>query len=248
MLNQRIFILTLLFLLLLSACSKKVLSEKQMEDVLFDIHIADAMIGDNYYDFSSEEKKRELYASVFKKHGITQQQFDTSLVWYGRNLDKYLAIYTKLDKRYAVLADSIIARIEHQKKPAILLVLNHINLWEGAKAFILTSLPGKNMIDFNLDSVRLSPKEYHEFTFNVLGVSDSIIAPLVTFGVGFPDTAFVKREEITRNGLFTVYLPPADSINNHPTHLFGSIYLPSQKENVRITIYNIGIYKRKEGK
>ena len=219
-----------------------------MENVLFDIHMADAMVSGNYRDFSSEEKKRELYAGIFKKHGVTQQQFDTSLVWYGRNLDKYLAIYSNLNKRYAVLTDSINARIERQKKPAILPDSNHINMWEGAKAFILTSLPGKNMIDFNLDTVRLSPKEYHEFTFNILGVSDSIIAPFVTFGVGFPDTVFVKTKEITRNGLFTVYLPPADSITNHPTHLFGSIYLPSQKKNIRITIYNIGIYKRKIGK
>ena len=246
MLNQRIFILTLLFLLLLSACTKKVLSEKQMENVLFDIHIADAMISDNYRDFSSEEKKRELYASVFKKHGVTQEQFDTSLAWYGRNLDKYLAIYSNLDKRYAALMDSINARMGYQKKPTILPDSSHINIWEGAKTFILTSLPGENVIAFNMDTVRLSPKEYYEFAFNVLGVSDSITVPSVIFGIGFPDTVFVKRKEITGNGLFTVSLPPADSITNHPTHLFGSIYLPYQKGNIQIIIYNIGIYRKKK--
>ena len=246
MFNQRGFILTLLFVLLLSAWSKKVLSEKQMEDVLFDIHIADAAIGDNYRDFSNEGKKRELYAGVFKKHGITQEQFDTSLVWYGRHLDKYLDIYSNLDKRYTVLADSINAKIEHQNKPAILSDSNRIYLWKRSEAFTLTPLFGKNIIDFNLDTVQLSSKEYYEFAFNTLGVSDSTAGPSVTFGIGFPDTVFVERKKITDNGLFTIALPPADSINNNPVHLFGSIYLPSRKENTKIVIYNIGIYKRKE--
>ena len=67
MLKQRIFILTLLFVLLLSACNKKVLSEKQMENVLFDIHIADAGISENYRDFLNEEKKQELYARYRRK-------------------------------------------------------------------------------------------------------------------------------------------------------------------------------------
>jgi len=245
MLKQRVFILTLLFALLLSACNKsKVLSEKQMEDVLFDLHIADAIISDNYRDFLTGEKKQELYASVFQKHGITQEQFDTSLVWYGLNLDKFLVIYGNLDKRYAVLTDNLIAEIERQKKPVI---TSDTNIWEGAKSFMLVSLPGKNLIDFNLnlDTIQLSPKEYYEFAFNVLGVSDSIATPFVTFGIGFPDTVFVERKTIKDNGLFTVSLPPADSINNNPTHLFGSIYLPVWKGDAKIVIHNIGLHRRK---
>ena len=245
MLKQRIFILTLLFVLLLSACGKsKVLSERQMENVLFDFHIADAVINDNRRDFPNEEKKQELYASVFKKHGITQEQFDTSLVWYGRNLDKLLVIYSSLDKRYAVLADSINAKIERLKKPEIISDTAQIYIWEDTKAFILTSLPGKNLIDFhlNVDTIQLSPKEYVEFAFNVLGISDSITTPFVTFGIEFPDSVFVNRRTITDNGLFTVSLPPADSITNNPTHIFGSIYLPVWKGDAKIVIYNIGLH------
>lgn len=244
MLKQRIFISALLFALLLSACGKsKVLSEKQMEDVLFDIHIADAVISDNYRDFTNEANKRELYTSVFEKHGITQEQFDTSLVWYGRNLDKYLTIYSNLNKRYLALTDSITTKIERQNKPAF----SDTNIWESAKSVMLASLPGKNLTDFNLnlDTIKLSPKEYYELAFNVLGVSDSITTPFVTFGIGFPDSVFVERKTIIDNGLFTVSLPPADSINNNPTHLFGSIYFPAWKGDARIVIYNIGLHKRK---
>ena len=215
-----------------------------MEDVLFDIHIADALISDNYRDFSNEERTRKLYASVFEKHGITQEQFDSSLVWYGRNLDKYLTIYDNLDKRYIALTDSITAKIERLDKPAI---FSDTNLWEGVKSFMLASLPGKNLIDFdlNLDTIRLSPKEYYALAFNVLGISDSISVPFVTFGIGFADSVFVERKTILDNGSFTISLPPADSINNNPTHLFGSVSLPAWKGDAKIVIYNIGLHKRK---
>ncbi|MDR0233069.1 MAG: DUF4296 domain-containing protein [Dysgonamonadaceae bacterium] len=248
MLKQRIFISTLLFVLLLSACGKKVLSEKKMEDVLFDIHLAEATISDNYRDFRNDEKKQELYAGIFKKHGITQEQFDTSLVWYGRNLDKYLIVYDNLTKRYATLAENINTEIELQQKQAALSDLNQVYVWNGTTPVILTSLPGKNMVDFNLnlDTIQLSPKEYYEFAFNVLGIPDSTITPLVTLGIIFPDTVFIERKTITDNGLFTISLPPLDSITNNPTHLFGSIHIPPQKENVKIVIYNINILRKKE--
>jgi len=220
-----------------------------MENVLFDIHLAEATISDNYRDFRSEEKKQELYAGIFKKHGITQEQFDTSLVWYGRNLDKFTIVYDNLTKRYAALAENINAEIElQQKQAAALSDSNRVHVWNGTAPVILTSLPGKNMVDFNLnlDTIQLLPKEYYEFAFNVLGIPDSTITPLVTLGIIFPDTVFVKRKTITDNGLFTISLPPLDSITNNPTHLFGSIHIPPQKGNVKIVIYDISILRKKE--
>ncbi|MCL2649942.1 MAG: DUF4296 domain-containing protein [Candidatus Azobacteroides sp.] len=214
-----------------------------MEDVLFDIHIADAEISDNYTDFRSDEKKQELYASVFKKHHITREQFDASLVWYGKNLSKYLEIYDRLGKRYATLSDSIVARIDRQKIQSAKTDSNQVYIWEGPKAFMLTSLPGKNMFSFDLDTIKLSSKEHYEFTFDVLGITNSSATPLVTLGIGFPDSVFVGRRKITDNGLFTISISPADSITGNPTHLFGSIYLPPQKEDTKIVIHNIKLYK-----
>jgi hypothetical protein len=124
---------------------------------------------------------------------------------------------------------------------------SQIRIWEGPKGLILTPFFGKNIIDFNVDTIQLLAKEHYELTFNVLGISDSITVPLVTFGIGFPDSVFIKRKTVTDNGLFTISLPPASSItNDHPTRLFGSIYLPPRKGNTKIVIYNIGIYTKKE--
>jgi len=134
MYKQGVFISFLLFLFLLPACRKPswVLSEKQMEDLLFDIHLADAEISNSFIDFRTEKQKQDLYASVFEKHKITQEQFDTSLVWYGKNLSKFLEIYDKLNERYSIVANDIAAKIDREKKqvtPPLDSV--EFNLWKG---------------------------------------------------------------------------------------------------------------------
>lgn len=74
-----------------------VLSEAVMEDVLFDYHLAQGMaeLGD------SMEQRRYLYVqAVFRKHGITEAQFDSSMVWYLANASYLNDIYQRLGARF----------------------------------------------------------------------------------------------------------------------------------------------------
>ena len=68
----------------LAACRVKrpdfVLSDAKMEAVLYDYHIAKAMGEQLSYN---ESYKRVLYLeSVCRKNGMTEGQFDTSMVWF----------------------------------------------------------------------------------------------------------------------------------------------------------------------
>lgn len=85
----------------LFACQVKrpetVLSDKQMEDVLYDYHIAKALGEALSYN---ENYKRVLYVeSVYKKYGITEAQFDSSMVWYARNPEVLSKIYENINAR-----------------------------------------------------------------------------------------------------------------------------------------------------
>ena len=98
--------------LLSTACSKvpdDILSEKQMQAVQLDMQLAEAMINLNNKDFPDNAHKEALYQSIFRKHQITQAQYDSSLVWYGRNLDIYMKVYDRiladLNKRQKELGD-----------------------------------------------------------------------------------------------------------------------------------------------
>lgn len=78
---------------------KGVLSSREMRDVLYDLHRADGAIQVAGYNYSHDEELAAYYKSVLDKHGITQAQFDSSLVWYTDNPQRFNKIYPKVVAR-----------------------------------------------------------------------------------------------------------------------------------------------------
>lgn len=83
-------------MLILISCNKApngIIKESDMVDLLVDLHKADAYV-DNYpTQFPDDSTRMALKQSVFLKHGVTQADFDTSLVWYAHNIDVYTDVY-----------------------------------------------------------------------------------------------------------------------------------------------------------
>jgi hypothetical protein len=104
---SKILILTpVLALLFLCSCGEKrqearpkILSEKQMTELLVDTHLVDAIL---YLDNSRAEEKHDkglfYYPSVLEKHGVTKAQMDSSVAWYMRNPAAYARIYAGVVK------------------------------------------------------------------------------------------------------------------------------------------------------
>jgi hypothetical protein len=92
------------FLVLFVACTGKpmhVLSDKKMENLLFDLYLAETEINDNPAVFRNDSARtQDFLQSVFRKHHTSQAKFDTSLVWYNAHMDRYLKINTQLTERY----------------------------------------------------------------------------------------------------------------------------------------------------
>jgi hypothetical protein len=82
-------------LLIGSGCSRRpkgVLSDKVMRKVIVDLQIAENIVNTdpNFYDLT---QRQALYHAVFQKHGTSQQQYDSSLIWYGKHLEQFMQIY-----------------------------------------------------------------------------------------------------------------------------------------------------------
>ena len=91
-------IAALLAALSLIACDKApmgVMSTNEMADLIADMHIAEAYISSHPDDFPDDSTKLVLKQSVFKKHGITREEYDSSLVWYAHNMENYSKAYDK---------------------------------------------------------------------------------------------------------------------------------------------------------
>lgn len=87
-------------LLALAGCRPNgVLSSGEMRDVLYDLHRADGAIQIAGYNYSHNAELAAYYKSVLDKHGITQAQFDSSIVWYTNNPQIFNKIYPKVIER-----------------------------------------------------------------------------------------------------------------------------------------------------
>jgi len=86
--------------LVLAGCRPQgVLSSKQMENILVDLHTAEGMIQQAGYNYGHEEDQRAYFLSILHAHHTTQAQFDSSLVWYTANPTIFDKIYPKVIER-----------------------------------------------------------------------------------------------------------------------------------------------------
>ena len=101
-------IISVLFCVLsLCGCDDRpenVLSQQKMEDLMVDIHKAEAVIDMNSGRYESDSVRKTMKQSIFLKHGVTQEQFDTTLVWYGHHIKEYTELY-----------EDIVAQLEYEE-------------------------------------------------------------------------------------------------------------------------------------
>lgn len=82
-----------LFLVVPVACNRRpegVLSRSTMRKVLVDLHKTDGLISVKNY---RGEQKNECYQNVLMNYGISQAQFDSSIVWYSSKPKIFEKIY-----------------------------------------------------------------------------------------------------------------------------------------------------------
>lgn len=106
---KRAIPLILLLMLTMMACDdrpKDVLSRGKMEDVLYDYHMMQGII-DQLPNGDRQEKAQDYINAVYEKHGITEAQFDTSIIYYNRHPKDLVKIYNNLKERYTAANEEI---------------------------------------------------------------------------------------------------------------------------------------------
>ena len=97
---KRFGLILFVVLMVFAGCRPKgILSSRQMQNVLYDLHRADAILRQYDLELGPDEVLAKYYEVVLEKHGITQAQFDSSLVWYTDHPSRFDKIYPKIEKR-----------------------------------------------------------------------------------------------------------------------------------------------------
>lgn len=152
---NKYYILVLVLILALTGCKvrkpKEVIPENQMEELLYDYHIAKAM-GENLP--YNENYKKALYIEyVFQKHGTTEEVFDSSMVWYTRHAAILSKMYERVGKKLKTEQaelDNLIAIRDN--KPKISTPGDSIDVWLLDRMMHLAGKPLNNKLTFTIPS------------------------------------------------------------------------------------------------
>ena len=228
----------------LQACGHRsgALSDKKMENVLFDIHIADAEIENDYRLFSNnqyrETRRKQMYDAVFEKHGITRQTFDTSLVWYSGRLDRFSKIYGRINDRYALLQRQITEE-KNRLDEAFRSEIYAVNRWKGTRFALLDPyLAQRNHFFLQVDSLNALNGTICELQFAVLGVTTETKANAVLYAQ-LKDTFLVYNQAIEYNGK-NVLKMNTDSVSKKIIESVWGLIQLEQGENTMV-VHNIQV-------
>jgi hypothetical protein len=112
----------LILLLLVAAVScrgkhgRYIIPEKKFLEVLVDIHLADGMAMDNMrYNEKFVFDSASLYESVFSKHEVTREQFDSTMQYYSAHPDDFQELYNILTSRLKRMEDDL--RVKQDTMP-----------------------------------------------------------------------------------------------------------------------------------
>lgn len=155
---------------ILVSCGGKpadVISEDKMVDLLVDMQLTEAYV--NTQSSSSNKERVEYGRRVLEAHGVTEEQLDTTLAWYGRNMDDYTQLFDKVDKE-------ILKRKKKYTEVAGAIEESD-NLWPFSPHILISELSGNHDFTFSLQNPAIEKGKIVELSFylpNVRGLRGTL--------------------------------------------------------------------------
>ena len=123
------------------------MSKGKMKDVLYDYHLAQAMLSTT--PESERASNQDYIDAVLRKHGITQADFDSSMVWYNVNADDLKDIYASLRQRFEEENQTLQLQTGNSEMAvAVSYGSDTTNLWTGQRVIVLRNRNLQNVEQF----------------------------------------------------------------------------------------------------
>lgn len=135
--------------LLMQSCKpsipSKYLSKGQMEDILYDYHLAEAMARNGNRDDMITYRE-----AILKKHDVSSADFDSSMVYYMRHTQLLSDIYKNLQERMEDEAKSLGADINSFNRFGNVAQGDTANVWNGSTSLVLSATKPFNYSSFEI--------------------------------------------------------------------------------------------------
>ena len=137
------------------ACTPSVPSDviqpDEMEDILYDYYISQAMAGQALNQKDASYDRYVYFSAVLQKHGVTEADFDSSLVYYYSNAKRLHGIYSSLSERIGNEAMGLGASVsEFNKYSSHSESGDTANIWQDATSLLLTPYAPSNKFTFSI--------------------------------------------------------------------------------------------------
>lgn len=237
----------LLMLVSLVSCQVKrpdtVLSDAKMADVLYDYHIAKALGEELPYN---ESYKKVLYIeSVFRKHGVTQAEFDSSMVWFSRNPEALTKVYSSVNERLKSSRDGINRLVAlRENKVEVSQPGDSVDVWAWRRSYRLSGMPLDNKLTFVLSTdsnFQNRDTLCWNVDFSFDATTDTACLPLMALQlVCDRDRVSTVMRRVLASGTETLTL--ADTVG-HLHEVRGFIYFPQEEPNGILRLGRISLMR-----
>ncbi len=122
------------------------LQPDEMADILYDYHVAEGIVQTDYNSPDSIAM-RAYRVSILQNHGVTEADFDSSMVYYTRHTRELQQVYTKIADRLDREA------VEHGGQAGLGDITDNAdttNVWKRSSAFVLSPYVATNRMSFEI--------------------------------------------------------------------------------------------------
>jgi hypothetical protein len=249
--TNRLRIYGIIVLICLAAsCSrvpKNIISEKKMRVVLYDMQIAEAFVETQNDLYRTSDKRHTVYDAVFAKHNITQADYDTSLVWYGKHIDIYMDIY-KLVFKDVNASIATLGDIKPNPLSGEMSAKDSIDIWIYNRSFAFSPDRVFNTLTFDIaPQAPYSSGSSYVLGISVWGISSAMEhKPKIHISAVHADTIISVNKELSEDGYHELILKTIATKQikrvygymtmNNAEASYYRLYL----DNIRLMKYNYG--------
>ncbi len=141
-------------MLLVVSCNKRpkgVLSDDEMVGLIADMQVAEVYMQQHNSGYYNDSVRDSAVQWALDKHGLSKADFDSTMTWYGRNIDDYLNLFGKVDAELAKRQNKAIGETEKNLVSA--------DLWPYSRHIMISENSPSNGLAFSLPLNDLSKGE-----------------------------------------------------------------------------------------
>lgn len=163
----RLSILLPFICLLFIGCDKRpkdVLSDDEMVKLITDMEIAEIYIHDNTQTMYNDSMRDKTMQYILDKRGIDKAKFDSTMTWYGKNIDIYRDLYAKVDAELTRRQNIALGEdVGETMKPGT-------DLWPYSSHLLISDLGNINALVFSFTSDQIEKGDRLNFRAKTFGL------------------------------------------------------------------------------